>query len=318
MDTPEIDWGKCFIDKLDLKEGRFILEIGCQFGQVSAYLASRYPQKQLLVIDPIAQYVEQARHHHVPNMMFEVRDPVCFETAHPFDAVVSQHYLHRIHDKGSIFQVIHRVLKPGGKAYLQLDLLWNPLELSSFPQDLFNVLPPKMTIWYFTALLFRTGLLIERMEYVRYKTVFKNEDQLRQWLTTWLIPPGHRDQSVLENQIALFLRAYTLAQPATDLPYFINPVLEVICVKGLPPSAASRWLYCYGPFRFTEREAEVLKHRLQGKTAKEIGSLLCLSAKTVEFHLAKIKGKLQCFRRSDLYRAALAYGFIELIFESGL
>lgn len=71
----------------------------------------------------------------------------------------------------------------------------------------------------------------------------------------------------------------------------------------------------YGPVILTPKEIAVLKHFLQGKSAKEISEIILVSSKAVEFHLANIKNKLNCHRRSEIFQAAITYGFIHLIFH---
>jgi two-component system response regulator FixJ len=43
----------------------------------------------------------------------------------------------------------------------------------------------------------------------------------------------------------------------------------------------------------TQREREVLRHVVQGRTAREIGQLLTLSCRTIELYRARIRAKLQ-------------------------
>jgi DNA-binding CsgD family transcriptional regulator len=64
---------------------------------------------------------------------------------------------------------------------------------------------------------------------------------------------------------------------------------------------------------FTPHEVHVLKYFLKENSAKEIALLNSVTAKTIEFHLARIKEKLN--RRSQIYQAAILHGFIHLIFE---
>jgi DNA-binding CsgD family transcriptional regulator len=51
---------------------------------------------------------------------------------------------------------------------------------------------------------------------------------------------------------------------------------------------------------FTEREREVVHHLLQGKSNKMIAQSLCISERTVEFHLKNIYAKCQVRSRTAL------------------
>lgn len=51
----------------------------------------------------------------------------------------------------------------------------------------------------------------------------------------------------------------------------------------------------------TPREIECLRYYFQGKTAREIGIFLKLSSRTIEHYMDKIKDKLLCNNRSELF-----------------
>ena len=61
----------------------------------------------------------------------------------------------------------------------------------------------------------------------------------------------------------------------------------------------------------TNREREVLKLVAEGRSSKEIGSLLCISTRTVESHRANIMEKLNLKKTTELVRYAIKKGFIE-------
>jgi len=63
----------------------------------------------------------------------------------------------------------------------------------------------------------------------------------------------------------------------------------------------------------SKREAECLVLLLKGKTAKEMGKILNISAKSAESYLDKVKNKLHCYTRSQLFDKALCGGLIAII-----
>lgn len=63
----------------------------------------------------------------------------------------------------------------------------------------------------------------------------------------------------------------------------------------------------------TPRQREVLQLIAEGKSAKEIGSALNISAKTAEFHRAAIMDELGLRTTADLTRYALSTGIASLI-----
>ncbi len=64
------------------------------------------------------------------------------------------------------------------------------------------------------------------------------------------------------------------------------------------------------------RESECLFFLLRGKTMKEIGSYLNISAKTVDYYLQQLRIKFDCHTRSQLVDKALACGLLFFIPKS--
>jgi two-component system secretion response regulator SsrB len=66
------------------------------------------------------------------------------------------------------------------------------------------------------------------------------------------------------------------------------------------------------PGRLTTREMEIVKLVADGKTYREIASILGLSVKTVDCYSQRIKLKTQCYSVALLVRLAIKNGWIEL------
>ena len=60
----------------------------------------------------------------------------------------------------------------------------------------------------------------------------------------------------------------------------------------------------------TGREVEVLDLILEGRSSKEVAQLLCLSKRTVDFHLARIYEKLNVSNRVQAIRRAAELGLV--------
>jgi DNA-binding CsgD family transcriptional regulator len=63
----------------------------------------------------------------------------------------------------------------------------------------------------------------------------------------------------------------------------------------------------------TKTEVSILKGILQGKTSKQIASLLKISYRTVEGHTDRIKRKLQCSSKHEIHIVAVQYGITHLL-----
>lgn len=66
-------------------------------------------------------------------------------------------------------------------------------------------------------------------------------------------------------------------------------------------------------FSLTKRESEVLFFILRGKSAKEVGSKLFLSKRTIESHINSLKIKFNCNSKSELIGKAIDSGLINYI-----
>ena len=63
--------------------------------------------------------------------------------------------------------------------------------------------------------------------------------------------------------------------------------------------------------QLTDRECQVLRLMLHGMANKEIGVELCITVKTVEYHIANILGKLGAANRTQAVVAALEQGLLD-------
>jgi DNA-binding CsgD family transcriptional regulator len=78
------------------------------------------------------------------------------------------------------------------------------------------------------------------------------------------------------------------------LVQFSRIVRELLGIKNVDPKAPSFLEH------LSQREIEVLRALLQGKTSREIGKLLFISPRTVEDHIRNIKGKTLADSKSHL------------------
>ncbi len=111
---------------------------------------------------------------------------------------------------------------------------------------------------------------------------------------------------------------YVLKQAAaTDLVNALREVKEgryflssLISEKYLPqaPSPSQNPSKLFGSL--TPRQREVLQLVAEGKSAKEIGSLLFISVKTVEFHKKHLMEELDVRSTAELIRYAVEHGWV--------
>ena len=329
LNSPVFYWGKSFVDKINLNHYKKILEIGCRSGELSAYLAKQYKRQKFTAIDNIEDNITQAKTlHSLSNLTFETVDALSLPYTENFDAVVSFSCLHWIGNKAKILKNIYQSLKPGGKTFIQFfalhgrpknDRFFYQLARHSKWKSYFKQFTPnysEITLAEVTGLLQSFGFIIHHLEFSRHETIFDHSSQLHRWLSTWVSHlqrvPKRKQDFFLDESIHQYL-SYYQHTGEDKFPYY-EYLLEVICEKPLVPAVfADTNHQQYGSILFTQKEINVLKYYLKGMSAKEISFLIPVSAKTIEFHLDKIKAKLNCHRRSEVYQSAITHGFINLI-----
>ena len=91
-----------------------------------------------------------------------------------------------------------------------------------------------------------------------------------------------------------------LTAVAEGRTYYSAKYREILAREGVKAEAVGKIL--------SRREQEVLGHVLAGKTSREIGDLIGLSARTVEFHRANVMGKLGAANLAELVANARRRG----------
>ncbi|SPP65231.1 response regulator [Nitrospira lenta] len=85
-------------------------------------------------------------------------------------------------------------------------------------------------------------------------------------------------------------------------PLLAKGVLDPLLHHRPSPSSAQATL--------TLRQREVLQLVAEGRSLKEIASILCVSAKTVEFHKTRISKQLGLHTTADLTKYAVTHGLV--------
>ena len=85
-------------------------------------------------------------------------------------------------------------------------------------------------------------------------------------------------------------------------PLVAKGILEPFLHQRTPPASAHATL--------TLRQREVLQLVAEGRSFKDISSILCISVKTVEFHKARIAKQLGLHTKADLTKYAITHGLV--------
>ncbi|KAL4234230.1 hypothetical protein ACF0H5_005881 [Mactra antiquata] len=124
ISTGGLDTTKEFVDRLELKPGQVILDVGCGIGGSAFYMVKEYGVK-VVAIDLSSNMInigyQRAKEVGVneDEVQFEVADATKREyKPETFDVIYSRDTILHIPDKLSLFQKFFKWLKPGGKLFI--------------------------------------------------------------------------------------------------------------------------------------------------------------------------------------------------------
>ena len=110
--------GKVLIERLGLRPGQRVLDVGCGTGLLTAHVADLVGSSGTVIgIDPLPLRIEIAKRKARPNLRFEVGDAYRLEdfAESSFDAVYLNAVFHWLPEKLAPLREFLRVLKPGGR-----------------------------------------------------------------------------------------------------------------------------------------------------------------------------------------------------------
>ncbi|CAM8934026.1 unnamed protein product [Rhodiola kirilowii] len=121
VSTGGIDTTKEFVEKLELKPGQKVLDVGCGIGGGDFYMAENF-HVEVVGIDLSINMISLALERAIGlkcMVEFEVAD--CTKKTYPdstFDVIYSRDTILHIQDKPALFRVFFKWLKPGGKVMI--------------------------------------------------------------------------------------------------------------------------------------------------------------------------------------------------------
>ena len=112
------------VERAQIEDGQSILDLGCGWGSVSLFIASRFPNSSVFSVSNSAsqgEYIRsQARARGLENIEVLTCDMNDFDTERRFDRVVSIEMFEHMRNYGELFRRIHDWLLPGGRFFMHI------------------------------------------------------------------------------------------------------------------------------------------------------------------------------------------------------
>lgn len=96
-----------------------VVDLGCGAGNVTALLAARWPEAEILGLDPSPEMLDRARADH-PSLAFAVADAASWTAETPVDVLYSNAALHWLGDHRTLFPRLFEQVAPGGWLAVQM------------------------------------------------------------------------------------------------------------------------------------------------------------------------------------------------------
>lgn len=116
---PQFEWGMDVLGRLELRGDEVALDAGCGSGRVTAELAKRLPQGQVIAVDGSEAMIAKARERLGESATYLVTDLSELVLEEPVDLVFSTATFHWIADHDRLFSRLRAALRPGGRLVAQ-------------------------------------------------------------------------------------------------------------------------------------------------------------------------------------------------------
>lgn len=229
-------WAQELVDKLGLRGGESLLDIGCGDGQVTALLARRLPQGKVVGIDASRSMIKFASKQfpaeYYPNLCFSFMDAAALRLDPIFDIAFSNATLHWVKDHRAVLRGVRRCLRPGGRLLFQMGGKGNAAQLLPVVQAVIDepawreyFVDFQSPYFFYGIEEYRTWLTehdfsVDRIELIPKDMRHNDEDGLKGWLrTTWFpytnrVPPEKRE-ALLSRIVAVYTDQYPTSDDRT-------------------------------------------------------------------------------------------------------
>jgi trans-aconitate 2-methyltransferase len=208
-------WGIQYIKSLPFKQNDKVLDIGSGDGRLTAFIARKVSDGQVIGIDKSLSMINQAKHTFPPNkflnLKFQQQSVESMHFNNEFNWIVSFSSMHWVKEMDKAFANIAKALKPRGHVFLffapdygqdRFDHALNDVMeqhrwktyFKSF-QSNFNLISPKQIL----SLMEANGLFLEHIKVITVKEIFKSRAAFKKWIAASL-PQVHYLPAQLQDR----------------------------------------------------------------------------------------------------------------------
>lgn len=210
-----VSWFGWLFDRIDLREGADILDVGCGPGWLWQAWAKRLPTDlRISLIDTSPGMIQEAQKNLamldlVENVDASLADAIALpHLAETFDVVFLLHVLYHVSDPRSALQEARRVLRPGGQVFVSTNSLDNLSELHLLGAKAFGGPPVDPGAALFSledaeTLVAEIFEKAERYDLTDILTCTDHEDAVAVLLS---MPPGNSAPDEQRNHLAKLVR----------------------------------------------------------------------------------------------------------------
>ena len=119
VSTPQVEWAKPVIERLELRGDETLLDAGCGSGRVTQMLIDRLPNGRVIAVDSAPAMVAKAREAIGDRAEVMLQDLAELRLRERVDVVFSNAVFHWVLDHDRLFKRIFDVLEPGGRIEAQ-------------------------------------------------------------------------------------------------------------------------------------------------------------------------------------------------------
>jgi trans-aconitate 2-methyltransferase len=114
VSTPQVEWAKAVLERLELSGDETVLDAGCGSGRATRLLIERLPNGRVIAVDSAPAMVAKARKAIGDQADVRLQDLTELRLPDQVDAVFSNAVFHWVLDHQRLFTRLFEVLRPGG------------------------------------------------------------------------------------------------------------------------------------------------------------------------------------------------------------